>query len=270
MLIEFIKFFIFSILIVLISKYMLVKVLRNVGEILNLKPKTIGNISGIATSIPELLTVSFSAFVGFIETSTFNILSSNVINLVQYIASIILNKNQSKLKNNAIKVDLILVIITIIIPIVMIILKIEANFELVPIFLILLYVFYRLSKNAHKVYLKQEKEEKEKSVVKKALILNILGIIFAGILLYYIGDLLSGTLEILCTALKVPEFILGILLGIITSIPEFITFFESQKHHMAKESNDGIVEATSNLLSSNLLNIFVIQSLGIVIFLIFS
>ena len=58
-------------------------------------------------------------------------------------------------------------IITIIIPIVMIILKIEANFVLVPIFLILLYVFYRLSKNAHKVYLKQEKEEKEKNVAKK-------------------------------------------------------------------------------------------------------
>ena len=74
MFIELVKFFILSILIVLIAKYVLVKVLRNLAQILNLKPKTVGNIAGIATSIPELLTVSFSAFTGFIETSIFNIL----------------------------------------------------------------------------------------------------------------------------------------------------------------------------------------------------
>ena len=73
MFIELVKFFILSILIVLIAKYVLVKVLRNLAQILNLKPKTVGNIAGIATSIPELLTVSFSAFTGFIETTIFNI-----------------------------------------------------------------------------------------------------------------------------------------------------------------------------------------------------
>ena len=73
MFIELVKFFVFSLLIVIISKYVLVRVLRNLARILNLNPKTIGNIAGIATSIPELLTVSFSAFTGFIETSIFNV-----------------------------------------------------------------------------------------------------------------------------------------------------------------------------------------------------
>ena len=127
MFIELIKFFILSLLIVLIAKYVLVKVLRNLAQILNLKPKTVGNIAGIATSIPELLTVSFSAFTGFIETSIFNILSSNIINLFQYLISVFINKNQSKLKNNAIKIDLFLVIITIIIPIFIIIFKFWIN-----------------------------------------------------------------------------------------------------------------------------------------------
>ena len=98
--------------------------------------------------------------------------------------------------------------------------------------------------------------------------INILGIILSGVALYYIGNLLSDTLKILCINLNVPEFVIGVLLGIITSIPELITFFESQKHHNKKENHEGIVEATSNLLFSNFINLFIIQSLGIIIFLI--
>ena len=49
MLIEIGKFFIYSILIVMISKYILVKALRKLAENLKLKPRTIGNIAGIAT-----------------------------------------------------------------------------------------------------------------------------------------------------------------------------------------------------------------------------
>ena len=75
---EIVKFLFYSILIVVISKYSLVKILRKIGALLKLKPKTIGNIAGIATSIPEFLTVSFSALTGLITTSTYNIISSNI------------------------------------------------------------------------------------------------------------------------------------------------------------------------------------------------
>ena len=70
---EFIKFMFFSGLIVIISKYALVPVLRKLAESLNLKPKTVGNIAGIATSVPELLTVSFSAVTGLSVASAYNI-----------------------------------------------------------------------------------------------------------------------------------------------------------------------------------------------------
>ena len=69
---------------------------------------------------------------------------------------------------------------------------------------------------------------------------------------------------------NISQTIIGILLGFVTSIPELITFFESQRHH-SKSKNDilGVVEATNNLLTSNILNLFVIQSIGIIIFTIF-
>ena len=84
------------------------------------------------------------------------------------------------------------------------------------------------------------------------------------------GNLLGGTLENLSQVFNIPEAIIGIVLGFVTSIPELITFIEAQKHHN-KTSNDtqGVIEATSNLFTSNMLNLFVIESIGILIFTIF-
>lgn len=274
------KFIVFSLILVGISKYILVPLLRKLGEVLELKPKTIGNISGFATSVPELLTVSFSAFSGLIGTSTYNILSSNIINLVQYMFSIHMNKNRKGLQNKAVKIDLGLVFFTIIIPIGMLLINMEANISTVPIFLLLFVFFNFLNNNAHKLYLeKEEKEigeqiEKETKRIKGKDVKTLLyatALILTGIALFVVGNALGAVLEDLSIQFNIPEFVLGILLGAITSIPELITFFEAQKHHSKENREDlGIIEATNNLLSSNLLNLFVIQSIGIVIFEIIS
>lgn len=279
LLIEIIKFLIYSIVIVVISKYALVRILRKLGKLLKLKSKVIGNIAGIATSIPELLTVSFSALTGLIETSVYNIISSNVINLIQYSAAVILNNNQKVLKNKAITIDLFLVGITIIIPIIMLVFNFESQFIIVPIFIVLLLIFYKITNNAHKLYMKKNnneevvksnvKENTEENNIRKDMLMVVIQIIFlitVGLILYVVGNLLSDVLNNLCVRFGIPEIIIGVLLGFITSLPELITFFEAQKHHT--DDKEGVVEATSNLLTSNIMNLFVIQSIGIVIYLI--
>lgn len=274
MFIEILKFILFSLLIVLISKYILVKLLRKLAEALNLSSKTVGNVAGVATSIPEFLTVTFSAFAGLGATSIYNIISSNIINLVQYSLSIILSKNQKQLSNKAIKIQLVLVIITILIPIFMLISKIEFSISFVPIFILLFTLFYYINSNVHKLYLKkQDKEiykeiEKEKKWVKgkvNVIIKYCVGLIATSIILYFIGDKLSVVLENLAQIFNIPEAIIGIALGFITSLPELITFFESQKHYKNDKEQEGVVEATNNLLTSNVLNLFVIQTIGIII-----
>ena len=276
LILEFLKFIFYTTIIVLISKYFLVTVLRNLAESLNLKPKTVGNISGIATSVPEFLTVSFSAFTGLISASSYNIISSNVINLIQYLATIFLNKNQRILSKKAIKIDLIMAIFTIIIPVLFFIFKIDFSIQIVPIFFLLLLLFYFINNNSHKLYLnkttQQEKkiQEEQKWVKgkKKIIIKNIIFLILIAIFLYFVGNLLSNTLENLNSIFNVPEWFIGILLGFITSIPELITFLEAQKHYKLNKQNieDGVIEATNNLLTSNIINLFVIQSLGIIIY----
>lgn len=277
--IEIIKFVIYSIVIVVISKYILVKVLRKLSENLNLKPHTIGNITGIATSVPEFLTVSISSFKGLMGASIYNIFSSNLINLLQYSISVILTKNYKEIKNKGILYNIILVIITIIIPVLLISLKIELSIYIVPIFLFLYFAFWYTSNRIYKKFLKlQDKEienqeeikEKEERKTNQKTYVYIVYLILTSVSLYLIGNELGNTLEQLAKIFKISENILGILLGFITSMPELITFFESQKHYKEQKENKllGVIEATNNLLTSNMLNLFIIQNIGIIIFFI--
>ena len=267
MLIEVIKFILFAFLIVLISKYILVVTLRKLAENLKLKAKNVGDIAGIATSVPEFLTITTSSLRGLQSASIYNILSSNIINFILFLGAIFLNKNIAKLKNRAILVDMVLVGITIIIPIILLQLNIKLDIFIVPLFLMFYALFSYLNSSIHKIYLKTEPIEsiREKVNVKKIL-LYIFILVGTGIMLYFIGELLGNSLENLCKIFNVPQFVVGTLLGFITSIPELMTFFESQKYN--KKENDemlGVVEATNNLLTSNTLNLFIIQTIGILI-----
>jgi len=150
---------------------------------------------------------------------------------------------------------------------------------MVPIFILLYLGFRRINDNVHNLYLNhedkeigeiQEKEDKWERGNRRKVARNVLILLITGIGLFIIGNLLGDTLETLCLRFNVPQLIIGIVLGFVTSIPELITFFESQKHH-GKSQNDilGVVEATNNLLTSNMMNLFIIQSLSIIIFAIF-
>lgn len=273
---EIILFLVYSFLIVAISKYILVPVLRKLAESLSLKAKTVGNLAGIATSVPELLSVSFASATGLIGTSIYNILSSNVINFVQYMISVWINKNKKILRNRAIRIDLGLVIITILIPIFFVATQFETNVVAAFLLIGLFFLFYYINHNAHKLYLENEKNREIEEIEKEAkwikgkrdiMIKYTIYLILTGISLFIVGNALSQNLENLCNQFHVPEWIVGIALGFITSLPELITFFEAQKHHKSKKDDRlGVIEATNNLLTSNILNLFMIQSIGIILY----
>ena len=271
---EAVKFLVYCLAIVLISKYVLVGTIRKLATHLKLNSKTVGGIAGYATSVPELLTVAASSINGLIGASMYNILSSNIINFLQYMASVIINKNQKTLKNQAVKVDILLVLATILIPIVFIQLDLDLNFTTVVIFILLYVLFRYIDGNAHKLYIEKRIEsEGTKKEAKKwgKSIKYILLLIVSSILLFVIGNLLGETLENLCYRFNTPEIIIGILLGIITSLPELITFIEAQTHHKDSDNEEaGVIEATNNLFTSNILNLFIIQSVGVLIYIIFA
>jgi len=194
LLFEIMKFVIYSLIIVYISKNILVKLLRKLAEILDLNPKVVGNIAGIATSMPELLTVVFASIQGLSSTSIYNIISSNVINFIQFGTSIKINKNSKLLDNRALKIEIGMVLVTIIIPIVMIFVGLEESITIVPVFILMFLAFCYIRKNAYKVYkIKQisddeiKKIEEEKKWVKnKFVVITVIELLGTGILLFII------------------------------------------------------------------------------------
>ena len=98
----------------------------------------------------------------------------------------------------------------------------------------------------------------------------LIELFFISIILYFFGELLGKALTNLADKFNLPQTLLGILLGFITSLPELITFTESQRKEKIKSDDEtnklGVVEATNNLLTSNIMNLFVIQTIGILIF----
>ena len=207
---------------------------------------------------------------------------------MQYLFSIFLNQNQKKLKNKALKIDIILVMCTIIIPIVMTIFNVDFNIKVIPLFIILFIFFYYLNFKVHQFYLENNleklnkdtidynklktnkiKKEKDNKIRSLKILIYIVFLICIGGVLYFIGNNLNIVLSKLCNLFNIPEQLIGFTLGFVTSIPELITFFESQKEYKKTENSElGVIEATNNLLTSNILNLFVVQTISIVIFVI--
>lgn len=273
--IEFIKFFLFAIIIVVISKYALVWTLRKIGDTLNLKSSTIGKITGVATSMPELLGSSFAATAGLIGTSIYNILSSNIINMFLYFFSVIINKNVKYLKEKTIIIDIVMSFITITIPVFLIINNVKMSFAIVPTFLLLLILFLMINSYTHENFYKRKDrsiirflkrfQKKDLKVIKYFLYLIIIILV-----LFVCADQLTNSLENICLVFNVPELVMGTLLGFITSIPELITFIESQSYYSKENAYDGVIEVTNNLFTSNVMNLFVIQTISIVLFILFN
>ena len=150
----------------------------------------------------------------------------------------------------------------------------------VPSFKFILFILYlgfkKVNNDVHQLYLPKEDDESEqlekktevsKKSIKIKLIRDVVLLIATGVLLFFIGEWLGNTLDTLCVVFNIPEIVIGIILGFVTSIPELITFFEAQKHHKTISNNNmhGVVEATNNLLMSNMMNLFIIQSIGILL-----
>ena len=100
----------------------------------------------------------------------------------------------------------------------------------------------------------------------KGIILIVLGLL--GIVVT--GNYLGMVAESIVNTLNVPEWAVGWILGLITSLPELTTFFAVFAAGKNSLSDNDCQESLDNLAASNMSNLGSIYPIGIVVFLLYS
>ena len=291
MIINFILFIALVLGIVVVTRNMMISSIRKIAVYLRWDTKIVGKIFGYATSMPELLNAFVSASIGMISTSIYNVISSNIINVVFVLISTFICKRTKSIIHKKFIVDYIMTVISILIPITLMKFGIADKLTVIPLFIIFYLIFIYISSRTNyfkeaeeelederKEIVREEKKEKLKTrrlnkVRKQRVIISFIILFSSFVLLYILGDRLSIVLETLGKEFKVPEIVLGIIIGIATSLPELLSFFSSYKRHSRctnPNKDKGAVEVINNLVASNVANLCIIQTLAIIVFIIFS
>ena len=286
MIIDLIIFILAIILLVILTKSIVLVNIRCMAVYLKLDSHVVGRILGYSACIPEIINVFVAARVGLFNDSIFNAITSNVIKIIfAFIASIIFWKFKSLFRKKFIK-DYILVLITIIVPCILYYFKIHENIITISILFNIYLFFLLLNKNnkyfeyedeeiekierkikdeERKLHLKTRKLNKERKHKVAVIIFNL---IIALIILCILSYVIFITLENLAITHNFSSQLLGILMGIVVSIPEFITFIFSYKRHnrVKNYKNDqGAIEVVNNLVTSNIANLCIVHNIAIIL-----
>lgn len=260
-------------LIVIATRVGIYSAIALLARTLNWRQETVGKLLGYVTSFPELITTIYLALAGLYISALYNIMASNVINiLLAFSVTYLVFKSFGKNFLKAIHVPTL--ILTLIVPAFLIIFTEHTNFLVFTIIgLSILYVLYL-------VYTSQKLKEPTSPVeyhpvveVKASFnhlasrVLLAVMMLGAGIGVILIsGDLFSMSSQILINEYGAPELLIGVITGIATSLPELTTFYISAKTNKSNPAG-AYQEIGHNLLASNAGNIYVGYNLALILVL---
>lgn len=233
---------------------------------LKLNSKTKGQLLGYATSMPELVVVIASAWAGVFSAGFWNIASSNIINWILFLAALFFYRQYRDLKTKAFFDELLFGILSVAIPLALLKMRVPLN-RTSAVFLILLFVVYKLIDrwaNPSKPAKEQAQQTPNSDRLSRGIILLTLGIVVIAVC----GNLIGETAGQLIKDIGVPAWMVGWILGFVTSLPEMSSFFGIYALHKkrgALELTDDTQEALDTLVASNMSNLGIILPLGVLV-----
>lgn len=280
MLREIIEFLILTVLIVAVAKYLLYMPAKRIAERLKFSDHGAGQMLGYLTSAPELVASIGVASTGFMATVAYNILSSNVINVMLAMSAAAWFGQSRRLFSRQLWREHLIIAISIVVPILLLVTGQVESAWVIPVFLVSYVVYILVIKRitadgaAPTEHIDSQAPRDTAAVVTQVhtgvrgyVTLQALLILVALASLYFLGTALGDTVYELGTTFGVPEIILGVVIGVVTSLPEWTTFFSSYAWHRRTGTNRANEEVMHNLLASNVSNLLLVQTIGLAVFL---
>jgi len=254
--------------IILFVKYGLLRGIDQIAGAMKWSAKARGQLTGYATSVPELVCLVSAGLAGVWTAGLWNIASSNIINAALMALAALFHRQFKELFNRRFIDELGFATLAVIVPVVLMRWGLDTQWYLVPILLLFFLVYQVVDRRVNRPA-KQDEAPEAVGSLPLGLILGITALIAIAIAGTFLGSATADVVE----QMGIRPAIAGWILGVVTSIPEMVSFFAvyaaSRQEGRQHELND-TQEALDNLTGSNMSNVGIVYPIGLAAFLLAS
>ncbi|KAA5542129.1 hypothetical protein FYK55_15075 [Roseiconus nitratireducens] len=254
--------------IILLVKFGLLRGIDNIANAMKWDAKLRGQLTGYATSVPELVCLVSAGLAGVWTAGLWNIASSNIINAALMMFAASFHGQFSELFNKRFIDEVTFAALAVFVPIVLMRWDMDMQWYLVPLLLLFFAIYQVVDRRVNR----SQSDSKSMEAVGNlplGLILGLSALIAIAIAGTFLGNATAEVVE----QMGVRPAIAGWILGVVTSIPEMVSFFAvyaaSRREGRQHELHD-TQEALDNLTGSNMANVGFVYPIGLLVFLLAS
>jgi Ca2+/Na+ antiporter len=253
--------------IILLVKLGLLRAIDNIANAMKWSAKTRGQITGYATSVPEFVCLVSAGLAGVWEAGLWNIASSNIINSGLMLFAVLFYRQLGDLFNLRFLDEISFASFAILVPLFLMEVGLDTQWYLVPL-LLCFFVFYLVvDKQVNRPAREEKTAQQAAANLPFGTILGLSALIAISIAGIFLGSATAAVVE----QLGLRPVIAGWILGLVTSIPEMVSFFAiyaaARREGKLQGLND-TQETLDNLTGSNMANVGVVYPFGLLVFLI--
>ena len=251
--------------IIFFVKFGLLRGIDNIANAMSWSAKARGQVTGYATSVPELVCLVSAGLAGVWEAGLWNIASSNIINSGLMLCAALFYRQFGELLNVRFIDEIGFASLAVLIPILLMHFGMDQQWYLVPIllgfFVIYRFVDRRINRVSPDAISDSESEEPAVGSLPFGIILGICALVAIAIAGIFLGDATAKVVD----EMDVSPEAAGWILGVVTSIPELVSFFAiyaASKRAGKSHSLNDTQEALDNLTGSNMANVSIVYPVG--------
>ena len=266
---DFVWLILLGIAVVLITRFFLIKGIQLTSDAWRIPRKVQGQIMGYATSAPELVGTVSTAAKGLLGAGLWNVTASNIINLILFMSAALYFGRSKALAKRKFADEIGFALGAIVLPVILVTREQWAKSHWTALILFGFFVTYLILDKKFNPPDPDEKDNdtpKDRSKGPKGILLILLGI--GGIIVA--GNYLGIVAESIVNQLSVPEWAVGWILGVITSLPELTSFYAVFALAKEREGDESCQQNLDSLAASNMSNLGLIYPIGIIVFLLVS
>jgi len=250
--------------IIALVRFGLISGLDHLAGALRWTAKLRGQATGYATSAPELVTLVAAGLAGVWEVGLWNIVASNLINIFLMASAVLFYGQLRDFATWRFLDEIGFAALAVAAPLLLMRFELDTSWVVVPVLFALFGVYRVVDRRVNPKAVERATE------TVGNLPLGVILVLTALLMIAMAGFFLGRATEDVVNQLGVHPAIAGWILGVVTSIPEMVSFFAiyaaAAREGRLQDLND-TQEVLDNLTGSNMANVGVVYPIGLLAFL---